>query len=175
MNSGLCRGDRPSLRKLRLISKTRSRPPTMSRLRCSSGATGTDPHRGRCGASRRDARRRRGHCASSASRPGPRPVKNSRVAEISFERRTKVARLRPTHQVEVALTLADFRRQLTTGRAGLLRRRRHGLAEDGHRAHEDRDFAGLGATDLAGDSTQSARFRLRTISQSVSLSTFRSR
>lgn len=38
MNSGLWRGLSPSLRKLRLISKTLSKPPTTSRLRYNSGA-----------------------------------------------------------------------------------------------------------------------------------------
>ncbi|MNC33795.1 hypothetical protein D3C75_822030 [compost metagenome] len=38
VNSGLCRVDTPSLRKLRLISKTFSKPPTTRRLRYSSGA-----------------------------------------------------------------------------------------------------------------------------------------
>ena len=38
VNSGLCRGDSPSLRNTRPISKTRSNPPTTSRLRYSSGA-----------------------------------------------------------------------------------------------------------------------------------------
>ena len=39
VNSGLCVASIPSLRNVRPISKTRSRPPTMSRLRCSSVAT----------------------------------------------------------------------------------------------------------------------------------------
>ena len=38
VNSGLCRGLIPSLRKLRLTSNTFGIPPTMSRLRYSSGA-----------------------------------------------------------------------------------------------------------------------------------------
>ena len=38
VNSGLCRGDSPSLRNTRAISKTFSMPPTTSRLRYSSGA-----------------------------------------------------------------------------------------------------------------------------------------
>ncbi len=38
VNSGLCRGDSPSLRNTRPISKTFSKPPTTSRLRYSSGA-----------------------------------------------------------------------------------------------------------------------------------------
>ena len=38
VNSGLCLGSRPSLRKMRPISYTRSRPPTISRFRGSSVA-----------------------------------------------------------------------------------------------------------------------------------------
>ena len=38
VNSGLCLVEIPSFLKLRLISKTRSSPPTTSRLRKSSGA-----------------------------------------------------------------------------------------------------------------------------------------
>src|SRR5580698_594836 len=38
VNSGLCCVDTPSLRKFRLISYTRSKPPTVRRLRYSSGA-----------------------------------------------------------------------------------------------------------------------------------------
>ena len=38
VNSGLWRTLKPSLRKLRLISKTFSKPPTMRRFRYSSGA-----------------------------------------------------------------------------------------------------------------------------------------
>ena len=38
MNSGLWRGERPSLRKTRPISKTRSKPATTRRFRYSSGA-----------------------------------------------------------------------------------------------------------------------------------------
>ena len=38
VNSGLWRVEMPSLRKIRPISNTRSMPPTISRLRCSSSA-----------------------------------------------------------------------------------------------------------------------------------------
>ena len=38
VNSGLCRVEMPSLRKLRLISNTFSKPPTTRRFRYSSGA-----------------------------------------------------------------------------------------------------------------------------------------
>ena len=38
MNSGLCRGDTPSLRNTRPISNTRSAPPTINRFRCVSRA-----------------------------------------------------------------------------------------------------------------------------------------